>query len=170
MPVRLRWKWPADLEKEKLVLFTSFTQKWFKLQDLLWALANGRPPDPSQTARDMGRWQRLWGVTRSALCGPGISIASVSPEKQPLLWTLTGREHGRPMADFVSSELREIKEQAETPQWEEGTYVLADVLVLRPNESDVANPGIRRFDVIAAARTGPHESKQVLQGAGQPSL
>ncbi len=151
VPVRVRFAWPSDLEKEKLVLYASFTLDPSHRDDLSWTLSDEWPHRPS--ARP-GRLRALMGArlsaTRSVFRGPE-TVAQVLAMKQPYLWEAPGVPSRGLWAQLRTSDLRDIKESEGTLTWEPGTYHLSGMLALRPIESGDLKAGKRRFEVIVAS-------------------
>jgi hypothetical protein len=158
-PVRVRAAWPAELEKESLVLYASFSFIPTPLAGREWTLCDGQPSGRANGGRSAPR-SRVWPANRAVFCGPGMSMAQVLDLARPLLWTLRGR--GRPAvthegrtswyepmtADFRADKLRDIREPGEAMEWERGTYQPSGVIVLHPTEIAGGNAGTRRFDVL----------------------
>jgi hypothetical protein len=161
VPVRLRWEWPADLEKEKLAIYATFTLKPIQRDGLTWALSDDRAPDPSE----QGRFRSLlnmnmawrWGMTRSVLCGPSTSLAQVL-NKTPSFWTLPGQLRGpsaeKQWMDLLRRDLRELKGAAEAVEWERGSYGLSALFVMHPGEPADGKTGLKRFEIVLPIQFG----------------
>jgi hypothetical protein len=139
VPVRVRCNWPADLEKEGLVLYATFVLNPIRLEHSEWNFQeNGT-----------SSWRSFFGASRSALCGPGKSIAEVLSE--PFLWDLPGGSNV--WAELRASDLRPIHQPEETMKWVRGTYRLATLFVLRPGESSLGESR-RHFELVVSGAQG----------------
>ena len=147
VPVRIRWNWPADLEKEKLSLYATFTHKTIEREGLSWTLSDDRYPNsPSKPwRRGVGYRANSWPAIRSVLSGPAMSVAQILPLRQPHIWTEQGSPFRDLSAELRTSDLREIREPGDSLKWERGDYYLSGVLVLRQNNSDDRKSGKRRL-------------------------
>ena len=153
--MRFRWNWPDDLEKERLVLYTSFAHDPIKLQDVSWTLTDNHPPDPSLAKNLWLGPQFLLPATRSIVCGPAASMASVLPKKQPFLWALRDSAEQRVMADLLPDDVGKIMPPGETLHWERGNYRLSGIYVLRPIASGDTDRDRRRFELVIASPFRP---------------
>jgi hypothetical protein len=162
VPVRVRWTWPSDLEKEKLLLYASFDLSPIRRDGLSWFLSDERPPE---SASRRGRLRNpMMGATtllptRSVLCGPARSMAQVVPSErfQPYLWRVGAFRDWRLNAFLPESDLRPIPEPEGSLQWELGSYHLSGVLVLRPSAAAEGQAGRRSFEVVVASDPGTQQ-------------
>ena len=167
--VRVRWSWPADLEKEQLVLYAPFAFRHRKLDPgLSWVMSDSASP---RRARHLANQQMMMNqaqfgaAIRSVLCGPGTTLAEILDRKGLYFWTFSqfdanGQrvEEPRPgvWAEFLTENLREVKLPSETPEphelaWEAGSYGLDRLIVLRPTGSPNVEAGRRRLDVLVGS-------------------
>jgi hypothetical protein len=162
VPVRVRWTWPADLEKEKLLLYASFDLHPIRRDGLSWTLSDERPPKSSSKRsglRNPMMVARMLLPTRSVLCGPATSMTQVLPSEgfQPYLWRDGAFPAWRLWASLPGSDLRSIPEPEGSLQWERGTYHLSGVLVLRPSAAAESQAGRRSFEVVVAGDPGSQQ-------------
>jgi hypothetical protein len=147
VPVRVRAAWPADLEKEKLVLYASFDFIPIQLDSRSWTLCEAPPANPP----DGNRFPLFaWGLrpaNRTIICGPGPSIAELG-RMRPYFWALSDRPDTKVWADVRHNNVRDIGEAAKPVEWERGNDGLSGVVVLRPTESAAGNASTRRFEVL----------------------
>jgi hypothetical protein len=158
VPVRVRPAWPADLAKENLALYASFTLDEIRQGDVSWTIS-----DVGLSALQSGSVQFPRGLRagmaapamRSILCGPGTTMAQVRPARDAVyLWTSNGFAVRWIRAEVSSRDLREIKEPSEAIEFEQGTYRLRRLLVLRPRPAADARAGRRSFDVVLTTDEG----------------
>ncbi len=155
VPVRVRWIWPADLEKERLVVFASFILTRIQRDGLSWTISDAWPGEaPASKRFPLGAVQRP-SATRSVLCGPTTSLAEFLRFKQPYVWKNPEFPLRELWAEVQPSDLREIQGPAASMEWERGTYQLSGMLVLRPIESTDGQAGRRRFEVTIASAPAP---------------
>jgi hypothetical protein len=125
VPVRVRCTWPADLEKEGLVVDASFTFVPLEIDGTSWSTSS-----------------------RSILCGPGAGLAEILVPGGPYLWATASGYKLR--ADILTSDVRTINESAESLKWERGTYQLFDqLIVLRPIHAAAGSARQLQFEIIA---------------------
>ena len=164
--IRLRWKWPADLENERLVVFARFQLRGHELgPGNSWSIARATVSTSAgrtvnQTRGGIGGGLAWIAPRRAVLCGPSNSLSEFVDMKNPFLWTLgpvgTGRKEGAAesgsgeWADVLDGDIRQLKDSAATIEMEMGHYVLSDLLVLRSTETPGLGKGQRRFAVLAA--------------------
>jgi hypothetical protein len=90
--VRVRCSWPADLEKEQLVLYAPFVFRYRKIQpDVEWFLADtfGRErPRRRSNLGMMANQVQGFSAVRSVLCGPGTMLTEILKSKGFFLWSL----------------------------------------------------------------------------------
>jgi hypothetical protein len=153
-PVRVRTAWPAELEKESLVLYASFSFTPIPLAGREWTLCDGQPSGRANGDRSAPR-SPFWPANRALLYGPGTSMARVLPPRRPMIWALRG--DGRAgiqaglLADFRADTLRDIREPSETMEWERGIYQLSGLFVLHSTDIAGGNAGTRRFELLFAS-------------------
>jgi hypothetical protein len=79
--VHVGCSWPADLEREALVLYAPFSYRYRKLaSDMEWALTDSYSPQrPNRrSSQGMGMYpSQGQPATRSVLCGPGTSVTEL---------------------------------------------------------------------------------------------
>jgi type II secretory pathway pseudopilin PulG len=125
VPVRVRCTWPADLEKDGLVVDASFTHVPLDIDGTSWSTSS-----------------------RSVLCGPGAGLAEILVPGAPYLWATSSERALR--ADILTSHVRTIDESAESLNWERGTYRLFDqLIVLRPIHTAAGSARRLQFEIIA---------------------
>ena len=129
VPLRVRCDWPADLEKEGLVVCAPFSFMGIQKDELSWSLSHG--PTAS---------------THSVLFGPGPSVREIVEGFGLYLWATDSRPALR--ADMLADELRIINEPGEGLRWERGTYWLSELIVLRPLVPPVAGAGRTQFEIV----------------------
>jgi hypothetical protein len=157
VPVRVRLAWPADLAKENLALYATFTPEPITRGELSWTISDDRPSDRSSGLgrSRMPRSGAMPAARRSVLLGPGTAMAQVRPSREAAyLWTspMSPVPSRWLRAEVSSSDLREIKELAEAIEFEQGTYRLSGILVLRPSQPNDAKGGRRSFEVVIASQ------------------
>jgi hypothetical protein len=161
--------WPADLEKEPLVLYAPFTFRDRKLESgLSWVMGDSAP---SRRARRRANWPMMINqgqfktAVRSVLCGPGTAATELLERNGLYFWRFArfdadGQRVEEPnqvvWADILAANLRDIKLPSETPEphepaWEAGVYGLDRLIVLRPSHSANVEAGRRRLEVLAAS-------------------
>jgi hypothetical protein len=156
VPVRVRWNWPADLQKQGLVLYAGFAINPIDKDGLSWTLTDERLADPAGESSRPPRMRRMGiadvrpSAIRYALCGPAASMAEVRASPWPLVWTLLSEQPQKLRIDFRASDLRKIQEPAETLKWESGSYVLTKLIVLRPSEPDGTKAVRKRFEIVSS--------------------
>ncbi len=150
MPVRVRLGWPADLAKENLTLYASFALNPIRRDELSWTISDRRPSDRPLGLGRRGMRVATWQpATRTVLLGPGTAMAQVRPSSDtPYLWTSTGVQSQGLRAEFSSRDLRQIKEPSEAIEFEQGTYRLCGLLVLRPWSTTDVKADRRSFEVV----------------------
>jgi hypothetical protein len=151
VPVRVRLGWPADLAKENLTLYASFALNPIRRNELSWTISDQRPSDrpPGPGRRGMPRVATWQPATRTVLLGPATAMAQVRPSSDtPYVWTSTGDQARGLRAEFSSRDLRQIKEPSEAIEFEQGTYRLSGLLVLRPWPATDVKADRRSFEVV----------------------
>ena len=133
VPLRVQCNWPADLEKERLLLNAPF-----HLMPL---------------EKDGTSWNVETHATRSVLCGPGTALREILDPDALYLWATSSPPQLR--ADVLTCDLRAINGSAESLKWERGTYYFSELIVLRPSESSADKAGRERFEVIVRCYPAP---------------
>jgi len=180
--VRIKFPWPADLEKEKLVTYAPFAFRHRTLQSgLNWYLRDVVLPGRRNIRLNrggMGGGYREPVAVRSALCGPGTTLTETLNSNALLLWTVFTGNLEEPAkkaaklgpgdwADVLLEDLGEVKDPSEGLKWERGTYGLNELIVLRPKQSPDVEAGRKRFDVLVAIRA-PNCVRPILLGPKPP--
>ena len=170
--VRVRWQWPASLEKETLVLYAQFS---FRSR----VLASGTPWTISRPNVDDSSAFSSFVVTHSLLCGPSSKMFHFKNSSGPLLWTIQGgnitsmidaaaRLGPGDFADVLEADLEETTPPSATLDFEIGTYGLSELIVLRPRQSRDVVPGRREFELLVAVRA-PHYIRRIHVADKPPS-
>jgi hypothetical protein len=128
VPLDVRFNWPADLEKEGLVLDAPFSFRPIEKEGTSWSLNRGGGL-----------------ATHSVLFGPGTDLTEIRKTGALYFWATSPQT---PFADVLTSTLRAINEPEELLRWEWGTYQLSELVVLRPSDQGSASAGRRRFKVL----------------------
>jgi hypothetical protein len=171
--VRVRWSWPADLEKEQLVLYAPFTFRYRKLDPgLSWVMGDSAWPrrarrlvNQQMMMNQMMNQAQFGSAIRSVLCGPGTSLTEILDRKALFFWTFARFDENDQRvkdlsqgvsADILMENLRAVKLPSETPEphelaWESGVYGLDRLIVLRPSRSPNVEAGRRSFDVLVGS-------------------
>jgi hypothetical protein len=94
--VRVRCTWPADLEKEQLVVYAPFVFRHRKLQpDAEWTLSDALGPErPRRRMNQPGMMMSSMGdspAIRSVLCGPATMLTEILNRKRLFLWSFAER-------------------------------------------------------------------------------
>jgi hypothetical protein len=159
--VRFRADWPADLQKERLVLYARFYPKELLANGLSWHFGNfevAQRADALLANRSFGGagYRPIHAMT--VLFGLDSPLTEVVGSKHAYLW---GPDAGPRWADLAATHLREITAPEATLKWERGAYGLLNLLVLRPRESPPGGP-LRRFELLAVVLPS--------QGFGTPGM
>jgi hypothetical protein len=154
--IRLRWQWPADLEKESLILNASFVfDNVESAPGLRWRIDQKFDDDaPSRFGIP---------ISRSVLCGPSKQIASFKGDRGLLLWTTRSSDVGSSIEKNVKldrsvfafgkeNEMVEFSESGAPVELEAGTYELLALYVLRPGPAQDAASRLRCFNLMVACR------------------
>jgi hypothetical protein len=150
--VRVRAAWPADLEKERLVVFAMFGASPIVRDGQSWTLIDRSRAFPMARTGFQHGIAGGWSTTvRSVICGPGTSIAEVLNDKNLYIWVPDAMQPTL-RADILTSNLREIKEPGQTISWERATYRLFELYVLRPDDSGGGNQRRREFEIVVASQ------------------
>jgi hypothetical protein len=140
VPVRVRCDWPADLEKEGLVVDASFTFVPLVIEETSWSASS-----------------------RSVLCGPGAGLAEILVPGGLYLWAAAPVPTTTFRAAILKSQVRWISESAEPLKWERGTYRLSELIVLRPFRAATDNAGRQRFEILRTCSPWPNDRNYVLR-------
>jgi hypothetical protein len=178
--VRVHWSWPADLDKEQLVLYAPFTYRYRKLDsELEWVLGDSATRPRQRRRSNQGMMNQGWSVpaVRSVLCGPVTTLAENRARASLLFWAfsrldngaMTGVTKSPVWADILTESLREVKLPTETPEpyeltWELGVYGLDQLVVLRPTRSPGVEAGRKRFDALAGSFVSGSQPSIQLRG------
>ncbi len=138
VPLDVRCDWPAELEREGLVVNAPFRLVPVEKDGTWWTVNSG-----------MGT------ATHSINFGPGAAVNDVLDPKGLYLWA--GSEQAT-FAEVLTSNLRSVNEPADPPKWERGTYQLTELIVLRPLGPHAGKAGRQRFDLLVRcypAHTNP---------------
>jgi hypothetical protein len=167
--VRVRWSWPADLEREQLTIQAPFTFRYRKLESgLSWVLGDSpwpRPPRQKVIPQWMMNQPQSGAAVRSLLCGPGTMLADIVDRRGLFFWTICKFDSERGFvtepnqnvwADIMAEDLREVKPPTETPEphelkWGAGIYGLDGLIVLRPTRSPDVEVGRKHFEVLVGS-------------------
>jgi hypothetical protein len=175
--VRVRWQWPADLEKEPLLLYAPFTLLPRKsASGERWTISRTHVV---KSQRDRGIGPYSFVVSHSILGEASGSISEFKDFKGLAFWRIQPGALGSPyaeptrlapgdFADALIEDLQPLKPPGSALEFEVGTYALDELFVVRPSQSrDVElGPGRRRFDLLAAATALP--GGRAIQVAAHP--
>jgi len=168
--VLIKCDWPADLEKERLVLYAPFEQRGRTIEPgMQWALYD--TPAPTQPKGQRGGGNSVMMVnrpfpfpaTRSVLCGPGMTRTEILHMRGLLIRTMFRGNLADQIeqatklgpgawAEVLLEDLRDVNNPSEAIKWEPGTYRLNELIVLRPTQSPDVETGRRQFDLLVAVR------------------
>jgi hypothetical protein len=184
--VRVRWKWPADLEKEGLVLNASFGFRGVEsASGFRWKIYRdvAHPPGSSGVSGD-SRGNDSCELSQSILCGPSEKVARFKMSRGLLLWGISSRtndyfpsnawlawsrEPGSPeFAHALEEEIENANDHGTLASVEAGVYELIELLVLAPVRSKDVEEGVRRFNLVASARP-PHHFRDLEVGSKAPT-
>jgi hypothetical protein len=168
----VRWKWPADLEREPLVLYAPFSFVSRNLDSgIQWSIRRANPTKDDAASSFL--------VSHSLLCLLTQETLQFKDSKGPLLWTIQGGNLASTIeavaklglgdfADIANADLENPGITTAPVEFEAGTYGLSELIVLRPSQSGGVDPGRRRFDLLAAVRA-PHFGRYIHVAAEPPS-
>jgi hypothetical protein len=128
VPLQVRCEWPADLEKEELILDVGFRFVGIQKNGVLWSLNY-----------NMGT------RTHSVILGPGVAVTEILHPAGLYLWAQSMQFR---RADVLTSDLRLVNNQTAPLKWEQGAYQLAELIVLRPLKSIAGTTERQQFDVF----------------------
>jgi hypothetical protein len=157
VPVRVRAAWPADLEKQELALFASFTFVPIQREGQSWRMCDAQPSEPVNGNGFPTMASRSLPSRRAVLCGPATSMAQVVPAASAFFWALPDSSPASMWVDLRGANLRDIKAPAESMEWEQGKYVLSQFVVLRRGQPNAARAQGRRFEVLLISPSGRGE-------------
>ena len=141
--VRVRCSWPADLEKEQLVLLRAFRFRYRKLDPgLEWFMTDTSSSRWQRRRSNQANWMNqspVYPAIRSVLCGPSTLLVEVIQRKAPFFWTFArvnpeeyrrspGTTTGRCGRTLLTEDLREVKppqrdyRNRASSRWEPGTF------------------------------------------------
>jgi hypothetical protein len=164
--VRVRCKWPADLEKEALCLYAAFSLGGRQIgPGNRWAIQRLVTRQPASYQNQMGTGAFFSTQQRAVLCGPGSKISEFVELGGPYVWTFgpdsiakneedAAEYRSREWADVVVKETRELKDSSATIDVEAGNYGLSEVLVLRPMQPqsrESLDPSQKRYELLVIA-------------------
>jgi hypothetical protein len=138
VPLYVRCEWPADLEKEGLIIDAPFRFIPIQKDGVSWSFNTG-----------------MGNPTHSVLLGPGAALQEVVNPTGLYLWASSMQINH---ADALTSDVRVINRQTEPLRWERGTYQLSELIVLRPRAPKASATGRLRFDVLVTCYPG-HTSR-----------
>jgi hypothetical protein len=128
VPLQVRCEWPADLGKEGLILDALFRFVGIEKNGVLWSLNYNRGTP-----------------THSVMLGPDAAVNEILNPAGLYTWAQSMEFRH---ADVLKSDLRLVNNQTAPLKWEQGTYQLSELIVLRPLKSTAATTGRQRFDVF----------------------
>ncbi len=128
-PVRFKFSWPAELEKEGLVLCVSLAYDSRRISEVDWHRA----------------------IVRSLLSGPATPVAEILRGKRPYLWSKPGQQ--AVSAELWNKDLVLPDESTGPFLWEVGTYQISSMLVLRPTPDPAVSATRKRYQVVAGLTT-----------------
>jgi hypothetical protein len=124
-PVKVKCSWPADLEKEGLVLYVSFAHDSRRFSDLFWHL----------------------GLAHALMAEPATPPFEILRGMRPYLWRSSGQRELS--ADVPQAGVRALDASSGSFQWELGFYRLTSMIVLRATPDASVSPSWKRYQVIA---------------------
>jgi hypothetical protein len=180
--VRVRWQWPADLEKDPLVLYAPFRFRSINsASGTSWKIF--RTPAPKDRASRQGPKsvspvpQSV--VAHSLLCGPSGTTSQLKDFAGLFLWTIQTGNLGAQLdaaaklgpgdfADLLERDLGESNPPGAPFDVDAGTYGLFELIALVPSRSRDIEAGRKRFDVLAAV-FAPGHVHRIQLGLEPPS-
>jgi hypothetical protein len=186
--VRVRWKWPADLQNEALCLYAPFEMRSRELgPGNSWAIARSTVPAGARGIRGQYRVGPGGGIggglewvtpRHFMLCGPSNKLSEFVDMKHPFLWTFgpggpTRKEDAAEFgsgewADVLDDDIRQLKDSAATIEMDTGQYALSGLLVLRPSQLRGFRDGLRRFAVLAVTEDSNNIAPRINWAAHPP--
>jgi hypothetical protein len=128
VPLQVRCEWPADLEKEGLVVYAPFYFVHTEKDGTWWNLNHGNG-----------------SAAHAVLFGPGAALTEIVNPTGLYTW---GNSMESLRADILSSDIRAIKAGTEPMKWERGTYHVSELMILRPRDLTAGATGRQQFDVL----------------------
>ncbi len=159
--VRIRCDWPADLEREGLVLAAPFVISPINQSGVSWTIGNrwttaGSPEETTSGAGLIANYR----VDRPVLCGPGSAAAEIFNQGGLYFFGLASSPlEGR--AAVLAKDIRAVEPPGGTLMWERGSYRVNRLAVLRPIATSDGSGPVRQFQVLA-------ESDPWRRGEGRP--
>ncbi len=174
--VLVRWKWPADLQKEALVVSASYGFRGVEsASGLRWTI-DRKFVDPRRRSQESGDSSEFdWSpLSYSILCGPSNNVARFTLTRGLLLWNIESEDErtgplgfGRALklldepvkpdrrvfADALEEDIEHHVGDAGLLDVEAGEYELLELLVLRRVQTPDIERGVRRFNLLAAIRS-----------------
>ncbi len=186
--MRVRWKWPADLEREPLVVNASFAFRGVEsASGLHWSIY----PKIADRRFGLQETESSSGIeclplTHSILCGPSNKVERFRISRGLLFWRLSSGNGG--YLSFESLTERAERDEPDPSEFahaldedidtsinhstelnvEVGKYELSELLVLRPVQFPNGEGDLRRFKVLAAVRA-PHYTRDIHEGSKPPT-
>jgi hypothetical protein len=180
--VKIRFLWPLDLEKERLVVYAPLALQDRTIEPgVRWTFYNtvssrekvGANSDPRTTL------QQVLSVltTHPVLFGPASTQAEILQLRGLRFWTLAGDNPPDGVtqsaklgpgswADVLAGDIRDLNDHSGPMRWAPGNYGLNELIVLRQSESANVEEGRRRFDVLASCR--PHTFWHAIDVRSKP--
>jgi hypothetical protein len=153
VPVRIRCAWPADLEKEGLVLEAGFVINPVDRSDVSWRVLHRWTSE--LTARTSNTEHEEWeySMTRPVLMGPGMALAEIFNQAAGFyFWAAQVPRGVQFQAAVLTTDVHAIDGPEPTLNWGRGSYRLTSLVVLRPIVPSDSKGGIRQFEVLAEGR------------------
>jgi hypothetical protein len=144
VPVRIRCPWPADLEKEGLVLDVPFHIQPIAQSDVTWRIEHRWAPDQTEL-----RGIYPFSSVRAILWGPRQALAELFGPQAGLNFWVARRSLIELRASVLAKDVHVKDEPEPTLMWERGHYDLLSLAVLRPLPSSGDKKGIRHFQALA---------------------
>jgi hypothetical protein len=184
----VRWKWPADLEREPLVVNASFAFRGVEsASGLRWSIY----PKIAERRFGLQETENSSGIeclplTHSILCGASNKVERFRISRGLLLWRLSSGNGGYPSFESLTERAERDKpdpsefahaldEDIDTSinhstelNVEVGKYELSELLVLRPVQSPDGEGDLRRFKVLAGVRA-PHYTRDIHESSNPPT-
>jgi hypothetical protein len=146
--VRIRCAWPADLEKEGLVLEAPFAIGSPPQSDVSWSVQHRWTSGPAQGIFFGDAAAAAYSSTRPVFCGPGTASAEIFNHMAGLYFFCLQSSPQEIRAAVLAKDIRAIQTPAESFMWERGRYHLSSLIVLRPIRPAEGEGGLRQFQVL----------------------
>jgi hypothetical protein len=127
VPLQVRCEWPADLEKEGLVVYAPFHFVHTEKDGTSWNLDSG-----------------TGSAAHAVLFGPGAALTEIVNPTGLYTWGKADLLR----ADILSSDVRAVKAGTEPLKWERGTYHISELMILRPRDLTAGAAGRQQFDIL----------------------